>query len=329
MTGSHQSAKGLPTEGTTSGGYRTAKVIRVVDGDTVVVGTPWHKETLRLDAIDCPEDGQYWGETAKYGLIKLIGGREISFEDHATDLYGRTVATVHVWHHDKAQWINVNARMVTLGHAWVFRGYLQHLPRERRNELFRLEKWARTNKIGLWRDDNPIPPWKWRNSDKRTGRPMAEPTNSRTTIALRYEPSLSTEIGTEPEPASTHDLSRRIASKRNSRLVGRLFLVAMLLFAGFAVLGPSFDGSDSFTKLRDEASRAARPFLASDYVYVTAQAANLRSGPSMERKVIDVVEQGTQLELLGTQGNWHEVRDRVTKRVGWIHRSIVSRQPLP
>ena len=145
-------------------GYRVARVHRVIDGDTVVIATGWRKLTIRLDSIDCPEYGQYWGDIAKYGLIKMIRGRRIRFEEHAQDKYGRTLATIYVQQNDGAEWINVNERMVTLGHAWVSRHLYSHLPKDRQNELNWLERWARSKRIGLWKDADAVPPWKYRGN---------------------------------------------------------------------------------------------------------------------------------------------------------------------
>ncbi len=148
-----------------SKGYKTAKVQNVLDGDTVIVTTGGQEITIRLAAIDCPENGQHWGDTAKYGLIKLIGGgRIIRFEEHDIDKYGRVVATVYVQPHGTREWMNVNARMVTLGHAWVYRLFYDRIPKQKRNELDRLEKWAKFNRVGLWQTPNPLPPWNWRKS---------------------------------------------------------------------------------------------------------------------------------------------------------------------
>jgi micrococcal nuclease len=142
--------------------YRTATVQHVIDGDTVIVATFWQEIRIRLASIDCPEGDQDWGDIATYGLIKLIGGRRIFFEEHCQDQYGRTVATIYVQHGDEAQLMNVNARMVTLGHAWVRRDFDGNLPKQRQDELYRLQSWARTKKVGLWNSPNPVPPWKWR-----------------------------------------------------------------------------------------------------------------------------------------------------------------------
>jgi micrococcal nuclease len=144
-------------------GFPKAKVMHVIDGDTVIVAKGWDQVMIRLDSIDCPEDGQHWGDTAAYGLIKLIGGRKVHLEEHGLDSHGRTLATIYVQRANGEEWLNVNERMVTLGHAWVMRKFYDHLPKGRQDKLNRLERWARSKNVGLWRTQNPIPPWQWRN----------------------------------------------------------------------------------------------------------------------------------------------------------------------
>ena len=145
-------------------GFKTVNVEHVIDGDTVIVSTLLNSYKIRLDAIDCPEDGQHWGDIAKYGLIKLIGGCKVYLEEHGTDYHGRTLATVYVDQRATSELLNVNERMVTLGHAWVMRRYYGHLPKHRRDQLNRLERWARSNKVGLWKTTGPVPPWRWRKN---------------------------------------------------------------------------------------------------------------------------------------------------------------------
>jgi len=141
------------------------------DGDTVLVSKGWWNEiTLRLDAIDCPEDGQYWGDRAKYGLMKLIAKKRVRIEEHGIETYGRTLATIYVWDTAKNEWTNVNEKMVMLGHAWVMRRYYNHLPKDRQDTLNRLERWAKSKGVGLWHASNPIPPWEWRNLKRPTRR---------------------------------------------------------------------------------------------------------------------------------------------------------------
>lgn len=149
-----------------------AKVAHVIDGDTVdVVSEEGRLFRIRLSAIDCPEDGQALGDTATAGLIKLIGGKTVFLENHDVDQYGRIVATIFLLPENStggetetvaARGLNVNERMVALGHAWVYRQFYDYLPEARRDTLNRAENWARTRKVGLWRTENPIPPWEWR-----------------------------------------------------------------------------------------------------------------------------------------------------------------------
>ncbi len=148
-------------------GFPQAKVTWVIDGDTAEVSIGWSKLRIRLDSIDCPEGGQQWGDTATYGLIKLIGGRSVHLEVHGLDPHGRTLATIYVRHANGVEWINVNERMVMLGHAWVMRKFYDHLTLDRREKLNRLENWARSRKVGLWRGQNPIPPWRWRSAESK------------------------------------------------------------------------------------------------------------------------------------------------------------------
>lgn len=139
------------------------KVIHVIDGDTVIVSSSSTKYKIRLDSIDCPEIGQEWGDIATRGLIKIIGGKSVKLEAHNTDCYDRTLGTLFIHLQEKDEWQNVNERMVTLGHAWVMRRYYNHLPKSRQQKLNQLERWARSKRVGLWKTENPTPPWKSRN----------------------------------------------------------------------------------------------------------------------------------------------------------------------
>jgi endonuclease YncB( thermonuclease family) len=160
---SGSSAPAVPPPAGTVSELQRVEVRHVIDGDTVIVSKSWSQTRIRLDAIDCPEDGQDWGNISKAGLIKLIGGRCVYLETHGVDEHGRTLATVYLQDSAGSEWINVNERMVMLGHAWVARKYYGHLPKPRQDQLNRLERWARSKRVGLWGTEDPIPPWQWRN----------------------------------------------------------------------------------------------------------------------------------------------------------------------
>lgn len=144
--------------------FPEARIERVKDGDTFDAVVDGGAITIRLSAIDCPEDGQAWGDIATYGLIKMIGKQKVRLECHGVDDYGRTLATAYVWKPEANEWTNVNERMVMLGHAWVLHKFCGHLPPDRKDRLNRLERWARGKKVGLWKQENPAPPWLWRRN---------------------------------------------------------------------------------------------------------------------------------------------------------------------
>lgn len=131
----------------------TAKVIRIIDGDTMEV---LYEETpikIRLAHIDCPEKRgkQPFGNNAKIALSDLCFGQEVTVYGENYDRYKRLIAVIV---NDKKQ--IVNQELVKQGMAWHFKKYSTDLLYDK------LEYQARKNKLGLWQDPNPTPPWNWR-----------------------------------------------------------------------------------------------------------------------------------------------------------------------
>ena len=157
---SHSETPGNPPEAEPHGLLKV-KVGYIFDGDTVEVLDSDTKIRVRLYAIDCPEGDQPWGDRATGALKGMIGGRRyVYLERHGTDCYGRTLATLYKG--EGSELTNVNERMVVCGHAWVVRKYYDQLPEDRQNKLDKLQSWAEDKRVGLWKSDNPIPPWEWR-----------------------------------------------------------------------------------------------------------------------------------------------------------------------
>ena len=72
------------------------QIVRVIDGDTIVVAGD---ERVRLIGIDTPEKGECGFEYAKLSLENLLSDGEILFFDGAasdTDKYGRLLRYVEV-----------------------------------------------------------------------------------------------------------------------------------------------------------------------------------------------------------------------------------------
>ncbi len=131
-------------------------VVSVADGDTLVVADGERKVTLRLAEIDAPERTQPYSQVARRNLIDLCKSpASVRFEPVTTDRYGRTVA--HVWCDE----VHANWRQVEDGLAWCFIKYLQSpdlcLP---------LERAARADRRGLWREPAPVAPWTFRESKR-------------------------------------------------------------------------------------------------------------------------------------------------------------------
>lgn len=127
---------------------RQARVIRVIDGDTVEVMEEGGKmEIIRLLGIDAPERGREhpfegWGDAAREALRGLLDGAvtELTFDEERKDAYGRTLAYLAIRGHD------VGAELLRQGLAEVYRKCRCW----RKEEYFRLEDEARRMRVGMW-----------------------------------------------------------------------------------------------------------------------------------------------------------------------------------
>ncbi|RZK59187.1 MAG: thermonuclease family protein [Pedobacter sp.] len=135
----------------------TAKVIRIIDGDTMEVLYEQTPVKIRLAHIDCPEKRgkQPFGNNAKVALSDLCFGQLVTVQGENYDRYKRLIAVVI---NDKKQ--IVNQEMVKQGMAWHFTRYSKAAIYDE------LETEARQNKVGLWQEPNPTPPWSWRKNNK-------------------------------------------------------------------------------------------------------------------------------------------------------------------
>jgi endonuclease YncB( thermonuclease family) len=130
-----------------------AKVIRILDGDTMEVLYKNTSIKIRLAHIDAPEKrgAQPFGSKAKIALSDLCFGQQVRIYGQHFDRYGRLIALVV--NHKKQV---VNQEMVKLGMAWHFKKYSSD------TVYAQLEVEAKQKKMGLWQSPNPIAPWLWR-----------------------------------------------------------------------------------------------------------------------------------------------------------------------
>lgn len=145
------------------------RVLRVKDGDTLVVTSAGREVVVQLADADAPELRQPRGREASTVLASLVAGRDVTLQLVDIDVYGRMVAYVLV---DGG---NVNAEMVRRGLAWVPRRYDPPLA------LVQLEYEAQAARRGVWADPEPMPPWAWRKHARATSAMRDSPRDARFT----------------------------------------------------------------------------------------------------------------------------------------------------
>ncbi len=130
-------------------------------GDSITVLESTNTQhRIRLQGIDAPERKQAFGNASRKHLASLVAGKEVTVKWAKRDRYRRIVGFVIVDGQD------VNLEQVKAGMAWFYRYYQKELSLENRKLYAQAEDQARSNKMGLWRDKHPMPPWEWRRLNR-------------------------------------------------------------------------------------------------------------------------------------------------------------------
>lgn len=132
------------------------KVIELEDGDSGKVLKGWDTIEFRLYGIDAPEHGQPFSGEAKMFASRRLLWKEIELRTLDVDQYGRQV--VLAYRDGKC----INEQMVEAGYAWVYRSYCKE---SFCGKWTVLEKQARGKRVGLWKQNNPTPPWQHRQKN--------------------------------------------------------------------------------------------------------------------------------------------------------------------
>ena len=133
-------------------------VVQVVDGDTYKILDKGKFQIIRLANVDAPELSQYYGKVVKNAVSKLILSRIVKIEVYGKDRYGRTIANITV--DGKA----LDSILIAYGWAWHWMLYSYN------KKLAIYERIAIEAKQGMWRCKYNVPPWVWRNFNKRQKR---------------------------------------------------------------------------------------------------------------------------------------------------------------
>ena len=126
-------------------------VVRVIDGDTVVVDMNGKNVTVRLIGINTPETVdprkkvECFGKEASEFLKNILTGKQVRLESDSTqrniDKYGRLLRYVYL--ND----ILVNEEIISSGYGFE---YTYDVPYEFQAEFMSSESYARAGKLGLW-----------------------------------------------------------------------------------------------------------------------------------------------------------------------------------
>lgn len=130
-----------------------AKVTEILSGDTFVILRNEGQVKVRMLGIDAPELKQTYGEEAKKYLSQLILNKDIEVKEDKLDKYNRVVGEIFLGEK------NINIEMLKTGNAWCLRSQKDVV------QYTDAQKNAKREKKGLWKEENPKSPWKFREEN--------------------------------------------------------------------------------------------------------------------------------------------------------------------
>lgn len=131
----------------------SARVVRVVDGDTIIVRLGGRDVRVRYIGMDAPESVrpsfpvEPFGPEAAKANRALVEGRVVELERDVSEVDQFDRLLRYVWLHDGEGWTLVNLELVTRGYASILT-----IPPDVRlaDELLAAERAARAAGRGLW-----------------------------------------------------------------------------------------------------------------------------------------------------------------------------------
>ena len=133
------------------------KVVSVADGDTItVLDAEKNQHKIRLQGIDAPEKAQAFGAKSKQALYEMVHGKTVQVSFEKSDKYGRILGKVLLDGQD------ICHQQIKAGLAWHYKKYQNQQPLVDRDDYSASETAAKSEKLGLWSDPQPVAPWDFR-----------------------------------------------------------------------------------------------------------------------------------------------------------------------
>ncbi len=135
----------------------TGKVVKITDGDTLyVLDANYEQHKIRLAGIDAPERKQAYRLASRKHLASLVAGKQVTVGYQKRDRYGRIVGKVLL------DGIDACLEQVKAGFTWHYKKYQHEQSPEDQRLYAEAENKTRDERLGLWRENHPIPPWEHR-----------------------------------------------------------------------------------------------------------------------------------------------------------------------
>ena len=132
------------------------KVLKVIDGDSLLVLKDGKEIEIRLKGIDAPEIGQAYGERAKQYVENVLNfKKEIRLELFDEYSYDRQIGKVY-YHGFFGTERDLSEVLLSVGLAWHYIKYSNNL------DYAEHEYYAKNQKKGVWSEPNPLAPWNFR-----------------------------------------------------------------------------------------------------------------------------------------------------------------------
>ena len=138
-------------------------VLRITDGDTVVLKRGDEVVRVRLLCIDAPEIRQTYGQAARvYLQSKLRESKgEVFMESKGKDRFGRTLGYLQS---PTGEILNLSLVQEGLAFYYPFSNNC-----DSPNTYKSAEEQARNQKLGFWEQAQPEYPWVWRRQQRAQG----------------------------------------------------------------------------------------------------------------------------------------------------------------